>query len=38
MINGVDEKGAIELHSTAKADAEKLGKSLIADIKKRLSA
>lgn len=37
MINGVDEKGAIEHHPTAKADAEKLGKSLIADSKKRLS-
>jgi len=37
MINNVDEKGAIEHHPTAKADAEKLGKSLIADSKKRLS-
>jgi multimeric flavodoxin WrbA len=37
MINSVDEKGAIEHHPTAKADAEKLGKSLIADSKKRLS-
>jgi multimeric flavodoxin WrbA len=37
MINGVDEKGAIDLHPTARADAENLGKSLISDIKKRLS-
>ena len=37
MINGVDEKGAIDLHATARADAEKLGESLIAEIKKRLS-
>ena len=37
MINGVDEKGAIDLHPTARSDAETLGKSLIADIKKRLS-
>lgn len=38
MINGVDEKGAIDMHPTARADAEKLGKSLIAEIKKRLAA
>jgi len=37
MINGVDEKGAIDLHPTARADAVNLGKSLIKDIKKRLS-
>jgi multimeric flavodoxin WrbA len=37
MINGVDEKGAIDLHPTARTDAENLGKSLISDIKKRLS-
>jgi multimeric flavodoxin WrbA len=37
MINGVDEKGAIDLHPTARTDAENLGKSLIIDIKKRLS-
>ena len=37
MINGVDEKGAIDLHPTARADAENLGKLLIVDIKKRLS-
>ena len=38
MINGVDEKGAIDMHPTARADAEKLGKSLIAEVKKRLAA
>jgi multimeric flavodoxin WrbA len=38
MINGVDEKGAIDLHPTARTDAENLGKSLIAEIKKRLAA
>lgn len=37
MVNGVDEKGAITHHPTAKADAEKLGTSVIADLKKRLS-
>jgi len=37
MVNGVDEKGAIAHHPTAKADAEKLGTSVIADLKKRLS-
>lgn len=37
MINGVDEKGAIDLHPTARVDAEKLGKSLVIEIKKRLS-
>jgi len=37
MINNVDEKGAIEHHPTAKADAEKLGKSLITESKKRLA-
>jgi hypothetical protein len=36
MINGVDEKGAIERHPTAKADATKLGKTVIAELKKRL--
>ncbi|MFZ0004790.1 MAG: flavodoxin family protein [Methanoregula sp.] len=36
MINGVDEKGAIEHHPAARLDAEKLGKSVIADLKKRL--
>jgi multimeric flavodoxin WrbA len=38
MINGIDEKGAIEHHPTARADAENLGRSLVADIKKRLAA
>lgn len=38
MINHVDEKGAILTHPTAKADAEKLGKTTIAEITKRLSA
>jgi len=38
MINNVDEMGAIEKHPTAKADAEKLGKTMLAEIKKRLSA
>jgi multimeric flavodoxin WrbA len=37
MINGVDEKGAIDLHATARTDAEKLGRDLVAEIKKRLS-
>jgi hypothetical protein len=37
MINGVDEKGAIDLHPTARSDAENLGKSLIVECKKRLS-
>jgi multimeric flavodoxin WrbA len=35
MINGVDEKGAIEHHPTAKSDAEKLGKSVITELRKR---
>jgi len=38
MINGVDEKGAIDLHPTARTDAGILGRSLIADITKRLAA
>jgi multimeric flavodoxin WrbA len=37
MINNVDEKGAIERHTTARTDADALGKSLIAEIKKRLA-
>jgi len=37
MINNVDEKGAIEQHPTARADAEMLGKSLIAEIKTRMA-
>lgn len=38
MINGVDEKGAIDLHPTARTDARILGRSLIAEIIKRLAA
>ncbi|AGB01158.1 flavodoxin family protein [Methanoregula formicica] len=38
MINNVDETGAIEKHRTAKADAEKLGKAMLTEIKKRLAA
>lgn len=38
MINNVDEMGAIEKHPTAKADAEKLGRDVIADLRKRLAA
>jgi multimeric flavodoxin WrbA len=37
MVNGVDEKGAIDRHPTARADAEKLGRTVLADIKSRLS-
>lgn len=36
MINGVDEKGAIDHHPTARADAEKRGASVITELKKRL--
>ena len=38
MVNNVDEKGAILSHPTAKADADKLGAAVIAEIKKRLAA
>jgi len=38
MINGVDEKGAIERHPTAKSEAEMLGKDLVAELRKRLAA
>jgi multimeric flavodoxin WrbA len=38
MVNHVDEKGAILNHPTAKADAERLGAAVIAEIKKRLAA
>ena len=38
MVNHVDEKGAIEKHPTAKADAEKLGRAMLAELRKRLSA
>ena len=37
MINNVDEKGAIEHHPTAKTDAEKLGKAVVAELRKRLA-
>ena len=37
MINGVDEKGAIEHHTTAKTEAEILGKTVIAEVRKRLA-
>jgi multimeric flavodoxin WrbA len=37
MVNGVDEKGAIERHPTARTDAKNLGKSVIAELKKRLA-
>lgn len=37
MINHVDEKGAILAHPSAKADAEKLGTTTIAEITKRLA-
>jgi multimeric flavodoxin WrbA len=36
MINGVDEKGAIEHHPTAQADAANLGKEIVHELKKRL--
>ncbi len=36
MINGVDEKGAIDHHPTAKADATNLGRNSVAELKKRL--
>jgi len=38
MINGVDEKGAIDRHPTARADAVKMGKSVVAELKTRLAA
>jgi multimeric flavodoxin WrbA len=38
MINGVDEKGAIENHPSAKTDAENLGKTVISEIKTRLAS
>jgi len=37
MINGVDEKGAIEYHPSAKTDAANLGKAVIAKLKTRLA-
>jgi hypothetical protein len=38
MVNGVDEKGAIDRHPTAKADAQKLGRALITELKMRLAS
>jgi multimeric flavodoxin WrbA len=37
MINNVDEKGAILNHPSAKKDAERLGRDVIRELKKRLS-
>ena len=38
MINNVDEKGAILDHPTARTDAEKLGRSVVEDLRKRMAA
>lgn len=38
MINGVDEKGAIDHHPTARADAINMGKTVVAELKQRLAA
>ncbi len=38
MVNHVDEKGAILNHPTAKTDAEKLGRAVTAEIRKRLAS
>lgn len=38
MVNGVDEKGAIDNHPSARADAAALGKNVLAGIRKRLAA
>ena len=38
MVNNVDEKGAILNHPTAKADAERLGTTVIGEIRKRIAA
>ncbi|MDI9633412.1 MAG: NAD(P)H-dependent oxidoreductase [Methanolinea sp.] len=35
MVNGVDEKGAILSHPTAREDAERLGREVIADLAQR---
>ncbi|MDH7593710.1 MAG: flavodoxin family protein [Methanomicrobiales archaeon] len=37
MVNGVDRKGEIEEHPTAKSDAYRLGKNIYADMKGRLA-
>ncbi len=36
MVNNVDEKGAILRHPTAKADGTRIGKEVVAELKKRL--
>lgn len=36
MVNNVDEKGAILQHPTAQADAARIGKEVVAELKKRL--
>jgi putative NADPH-quinone reductase len=38
MIRGVDEKGAILSHATAKNDAEKLGPEVLAELRDRLQS
>ena len=38
MINHVDDKGTIEKHPTAKANAVNLGKTMITGLRKRLAA
>lgn len=38
MIRGVDEKGAILTHPTAKNDAEKLGPEVLAELRNRLQS
>lgn len=38
MTNGVDEKGAILTHPTARRDAENLGRAVIADLRMRLGS
>lgn len=35
MVNGVDEKGAILSHPTARGDAERLGREVVADLAQR---
>jgi hypothetical protein len=36
MVNGVDEKGAILSHPTARRSSERLGREVIAELAKRL--
>jgi len=38
MVNGVDEKGAILNHPTARTDAERLAREVITEIRERLAA